>query len=118
MSEQIRQIDLPKLAWNLGLIALAGIGVCALSFNAITHCGKTYHAGEESEPIKKLTNEGWGTITTTQTLLGRFRGGVVRTLREVNFIHHPEKSSCRRTRQSLRVGKEITLLDGSKARGS
>lgn len=81
--------------------------------------GKTYGPGEKSAPIKRVTDEGYGIRTVIQILLGNHRGGKIITESTFgfNFTLFGQLGSYSRTKQRLRPGKEITLTDGTKAKG-
>lgn len=86
-------------------------------FVPIEREGKIYQEGEDSSPIRKQTDEGWGTRTVTQIISGRVHGGRVATDVSVAFTHEPLANNTRTHSQRLRAGRNITLTDGTIARG-
>lgn len=110
-------MNIKEFSKYAGLSAIIVGGAVELSRWAIIRGIRRYQNNETSEPISKTADHGSYTVKTTQTLVGKYRGGRVITERHVVFKHELGNDSYRSTSQSLRSDKEITLTDGTRARG-
>lgn len=102
---------------KLGILTLSVTSSYRLLFGAIKHGSQVYEDGEESAPIITKRDEGLNWRIVKQILIGKQRGGRILTETRIIFKHEPGKNDRKTTSQRLRVGKAVTLTDGTTAEG-